>query len=414
MHVLLKSLLWITGVGLVAVLVLGLALALDHRPLVAEPAPLSPAQQRWAADWLATQRAHHAQAASSNRLELTEAQANLLLNALLGRGGQGQAQVRLGAGRASLALSLKLPLDQLDGYLNLELELVEDDPLPRVDSARLAGLPIPGSLAQALIEQAFQALDRAEMVHEVRFTPERLTLDYDWHPDLIERFSGGMIAPDELPRVLAAQEALVRYAAAQPGRQPLPLADLLAYLLLEAADTSADPVTDHRALILALAAYVNGQSIRAPDDDSTASRARPRLVLLRGRVDLSQHFMTSAALAIQGTDALSNLVGWYKELSDANGGSGFSFADMTANRAGIRFARLATESAASARRLQSVAREGLSEDDFMPRLDRLPEGLSRARFEAHLGEDRQREYQRLIEQIDRHIESRRLYLQPPG
>ncbi|NVZ08635.1 hypothetical protein HW932_05100 [Allochromatium humboldtianum] len=413
MRLLLKSLLWITGLGLVAALVLGLALALDRRPLVAEPSPPSPAEQTWAADWLAKQRRHHGRAASSNRLELTEPQANLLLNALLGRSGQGQAQVRLGAGRASLALSLKLPLDQLDGYLNLELELVEDDPLPRVESARIAGLPIPGSLAQALAEQALQALDRSQMVHEVRFTPERLTLDYTWRPDMIERFSGGMIASDELPRVLAAQDAIIRYAAAQPGRKPLPLSDLLTHLLQETAN-DMDPIAGHRALILALAAYVNGQSIRAPDDDSTEPRARPRLVLLRGRVDLSQHFMTSAALAVQGTDTLSSLVGWYKEMSDANGGSGFSFADMMANRAGIRFARLATEKAASARWLQSVARAGLREDDFMPRIDRLPEGLSQARFEDRLGTDKRREYQRLIEQIDRHIESRGLYRQSPG
>ena len=411
MRLLLKSLLWITGLGLVAALVLGLALALDRRPLVAEPSPPSPAEQTWAADWLAKQRRHHGRAASSNRLELTEPQANLLLNALLGRSGQGQAQVRLGAGRASLALSLKLPLDQLDGYLNLELELVEDDPLPRVESARVAGLPIPGSLAQALVEQALQALDRSQMVHEVRFTPERLTLDYDWHPNMVERFSGGMIASDELPRVLAAQDAIIRYAAAQPGRKPLPLSDLLTHLLQETAN-DMDPIAGHRALILALAAYVNGQSIRAPDDDSTEPRARPRLVLLRGRVDLSQHFMTSAALAIQGTDTLSSLVGWYKEMSDANGGSGFSFADMTANRAGIRFARLATENAASARWLQSVARAVLREDDLMPRIDSLPEGLSQARFEDRLGTDKRREYQRLIEQIDRHIESCGLYRQP--
>jgi hypothetical protein len=97
MRLLLKSLLWITGLGLVAALVLGLALALDRRPLVAEPAPPSPAEQTWAADWLAKQRRHHGRAASGNRLELTEPQANLLLNALLGRSGQGQAQVRLDA-----------------------------------------------------------------------------------------------------------------------------------------------------------------------------------------------------------------------------------------------------------------------------------------------------------------------------
>lgn len=406
-----KSLLWLTSLSLFALCVLGLAVALDLRPRVERPPTPTTAERAWADTWLRQQRQRHSRALAGQRLELTPSQVNLLLNTLLDRTGQGQALVQLETGRARLVASLKLPLDQLDGYLNLELELIEAETLPRVSAARLAGLPLPGSLAQALIEQALQALDRTQMVRAVGFTPERLTLQYDWHPEMLDRLSGGMIAADTLPLVLAAQEALVRYAAAQPRRQPLRLAEVLTHLLRTMPTEHAEPLAQHRAVILAVAAYVNGQSIRDPADVSTAPRPTLRRVHLRGRADLSQHFMTSAALAIQSTDALSNLVGWYKELADANGGSGFSFADMTANRAGIRFARLATENLTNAQYLQSAAQAGLTEADLMPPVDQLPEGLSQAQFDVQLGSDQRREYQRLIEQIDRTIEALPLYRQ---
>ena len=46
-----------------------------------------------------------------------------------------------------------------------------------------------------------------------------------------------------------------------------------------------------------------------------------------GRKDFAQHFLASAALAARGDSTLSNAVGLFKEISDTDRGSGFSFTD---------------------------------------------------------------------------------------
>ncbi|MBK1719736.1 hypothetical protein [Thiocystis violacea] len=414
MRPLIKSLVWTAGLGLVAILLLGLLLVLDSRPLVVEDPQPTRAERLWLRNWIATNRPRVARDEPANQLELSEREVSLLVNELLDRTGQGRARVRLGEARASLALSLKLPLDHLDGYLNLQLELTQAESLPRVESARVAGLPIPGLLVQTLAERALVAIDRSQLIHQVEFAPDRLRVGYEWRPDMMERIGSGFVADLDLPEVLRYQESLDRFAATRPKREPLLLAETLSHLLAQADASGADPVASNRALILALAAYVNGRSIRDPAADGVRSSVRYRPVLLRGRRDLGQHFMTSAAIAIQGNDTLSNLLGWYKEMADSNGGSGFSFPDMTANRAGIRFAQLATESPARAQGLQGFARRGLSEDDFMPPIDGLPEGMSQQRFNERFDEARRQDYQRLIASIDRRIESRPLFRQPPG
>jgi hypothetical protein len=136
-------------------------------------------------------------------------------------------------------------------------------------------------------------------------------------------------------------------------------------------------------------------------------------VLLRQRQDLGQHFMTSAALVTQGGDTFSGMIGWYKEMSDANGGSGFSFADMSANRAGIRLAQRATASPDSARQVQQRIAAGLTEDDFMPVIDGLPEGMDQQAFAANFGNQNNVVYQKMIQLIDERINAARLFRPTP-
>jgi hypothetical protein len=128
-------------------------------------------------------------------------------------------------------------------------------------------------------------------------------------------------------------------------------------------------------------------------------------VLLDGRVDLAQHFMTSAAIAIRGGDTLSELSGLFKEVADSRGGSGFSFADLAADRARSRFALLATRDPEGARAIQALARRGLAEGDFMPATAGLPEGLNHAQRVAGLSSPASPTYRRLTSQIERRIDA---------
>ncbi|NEX23266.1 hypothetical protein G3480_23705 [Thiorhodococcus mannitoliphagus] len=414
MRQLIKLLSWTLSALLVIVLGLAALLALDSRPQIPHIA-LTSAERAWVKAWIATNRPSANRSEGINRLTLTEKEANLLLNGLLDRAAQGRATLDLQDGAAEISASLRLPLDQVATYLNLRLKLIEDANLLKIESARVAGLPIPAALAQKLAEQAIGAVARAQVVQSLEIEDEAVSLSYAWRPHLLEHLGSSLVAEDDLPDVLSYQAQIQAIAQNWPRRQPIALSKLLSELLATAAaERRADPVDSNRTLIIALTAYVNGKRIRAPSDDDSSRTSHPRPVTLRGRRDLSQHFMTSAALTIEGSDALSNVIGWYKELSDSDGGSGFSFADMTANRAGIRFAKLATENAASARRLQQLGRAGLSEDDFMPKIDGLPEGMSRSSFATDFGDPDAQTYKRMILHIDRRIDSRPLFRPSPG
>src|SRR6185369_17651347 len=74
---------------------------------------------------------------------------------------------------------------------------------------------------------------------------------------------------------------------------------------------------------------------------------------LRGREDWARHYCLSAALAVVESPFMSDAGGIIKEELDALArGSGFSFGDLTADRAGVRFAQAATASESAAQEMQ--------------------------------------------------------------
>lgn len=110
-----------------------------------------------------------------------------------------------------------------------------------------------------------------------------------------------------------------------------------------------------------------------------------RKVTVRERNDLARHFFVSAALRSVSSHELSFAIGLIKEQLDAaDGGSGFSFADLAADAAGVQFAHIAT-SDKSAVRLQERLSEPFAVADLMPEVEGLPENLSQAEFAEQYG-----------------------------
>jgi hypothetical protein len=102
---------------------------------------------------------------------------------------------------------------------------------------------------------------------------------------------------------------------------------------------------------------------------------------LRDRSDFVKHFFVSAHLAaVMGGNSARN-AGLAKEMLDANGGTGFSFADMLANRAGIIFAE---QLLAGEITLKEIA-DSFTTDKYMPEVDGLTEGLQAAEFATQFG-----------------------------
>ncbi len=143
-------------------------------------------------------------------------------------------------------------------------------------------------------------------------------------------------------------------------------------------------VEQNRAAFVALAMYaVSTEAGRLAGDAAQRVRQCKGMngeAVLAGRADLASHWALSAALAMSLGDDVGRAMGEWKELSDSRpGGSGFSFVDLAADRAGLVFARQASDpatAAVTARNLRTATTEYL-----LPiRALALSEGLTERQF----------------------------------
>jgi hypothetical protein len=120
---------------------------------------------------------------------------------------------------------------------------------------------------------------------------------------------------------------------------------------------------------------------------------------MRGRQDLAKHFFLSAYLtATMGADA-ANAAGVAKELVDVNTTSGLSFADLAADRAGVKFA----EGVLTGRFPLHLIAQGFAVSAFVPEVKDLPEGISSADLMSQYGSADDPRFRKLLDEIDQQI-----------
>lgn len=203
----------------------------------------------------------------------------------------------------------------------------------------------------------------------------------------------GLLGSASAPLRQATTDCLHRLVEAGPV---LPAGDARFGALLQTAFASppggADPMLQNRAAILALGIAVGherlARSVGLERDDALVRQAVALRsgTTLRTREDWSRHYCLSAALAILEHPLISDAGGLMKEQLDAlTHGSGFSFGDLAADRAGIRFATTATDSAAAAVELQKRLQAGYRVADFFPPVADLPENLTVEQFRHDFG-----------------------------
>jgi hypothetical protein len=124
-----------------------------------------------------------------------------------------------------------------------------------------------------------------------------------------------------------------------------------------------------------------------PDDERKARLVVLGLPTVRGRRDLCQHFVVSAALTEFVGGALAVQAGLAKELLDMKGDSGFSFTDLCADVAGVEFANLAKKDPG----VLDQWRRAFKVEEFVPAIDGLRDGMSEDQFKrvyGSVGDDR--------------------------
>jgi hypothetical protein len=346
----------------------------------------------------------------------------------------GGAKVALQPGAATFWLTAQVPANPFGAYLNVEGVLRETSALPQFDALTFGRVPLPSMLADALAAHALErlgALDAvassgtadgplpqagasgaaADLLHHVRFGEGHVQIEYRWRDEVPERIRRALYAVDDA-RLRSYQQRLAEFAAGKGLPLQVSLRTVLEPMLGLAAERSAssDPVVENRAALLVTAFYVNGRGLSAIVPQAR-DWPRPRLhkVTLGGRHDLAQHFTVSAALAAAAGSPLADAIGIYKELDDARGGSGFSFSDLAADRAGTLFGAQAARSRQSARALQKRFLAGAVEADFMPDVAGLPAPMDDAELERRFGGIGGAAYRRTEAEIERRIAALALY-----
>jgi hypothetical protein len=185
------------------------------------------------------------------------------------------------------------------------------------------------------------------------------------------------------------------------------VAEFLPPLFALAAERSAaggQAAAENRAALLTLTFYANQRPLGMLVPAAHLwPQPKPGVVTLRQRQDTALHFLVSAVIAAEDGTPLADAVGLWKELDDARrGGSGFSFNDLAADRAGTRFGERAVRDPL---RLQQRIAAGIGDADLLPEVGDLPENLPEHEFIARFGGVGGAGYKRLLAIIESRLQA---------
>ena len=402
--------------GSLGVLAMALAAALATA-VQSEPAVLLPQEPQAddVARALALVRTHdprRAQPGVVSAMWLNERDLEILLNHAAHRFVGAATKVSLEKGAAIVRSSVHLPRNPFGRWLNVQARLLQTAGLPVLDGLQLGRLPLPAWLGEwaalNLVERAglLEEMNLAAgVVRRVNFAPQQLGVIYAWHDDSADRMAQALVPAEHQQRLHVYAQQLTQVVAQQGPGWAVSLAPLMGPMFELAQQRSrvagADAVAENRALIVVLTLFVNGRGVDALLPSARAwPRARPLQVTLAGRNDFPRHFLVSAALTVEGTSPLAKAIGVYKEVADSRGGTGFSFNDMAANRAGIRLGELALT---QPQHLQAMLARGVQEVDVMPPWEDLPSDMTEAQFQQRFVGVGAPPYVAMLAEIDRRV-----------
>ena len=299
--------------------------------------------------------------------------------------------------QALLQMSMQLPSNPVGGYINVSATLhstnLANKSLIEIKSLEVGGNRLPDFITAMLVEYLHQQLILKateyslllQSIQKIEFKKQRLSLEYVWDKQAVEKIKGQLSS-----RVISEEfkEALIAHAnhlaksshklSARPGLNDL-LQPMFSYALLRSEQH--DPIIENKAIFIALGAYALNKNIPRLLGEKPESIVRSKEIYLKQRRDLSKHFMLSAAITSIADSAFASSVGLKNEMKDSQGGSGFSFADLAADHAGIALAEKAIASEEQAREMQRRLSSVSAQSEYMPDIDNLPEGLAKSDFE---------------------------------
>jgi hypothetical protein len=344
-------------------------------------------------------------------------------------GFQGRSEVNTAGLTTLLTMPLELPIGTY--YLNARMLIRPSTGPLQIEQVQLGQLSLPGGMALTAVgwvaDQVWgpgQGAQLLAMVRSVQFEQNAVKVEFakpeGWSLQQLKEsglsayrqfFSSEQQRADiEFYYRIANDFALQKSDAS--------LVEYLQLLFRQAKDRTAlypeEPQRaqqENRAVLLAMAQLLGGKNLQMlVNEVKRPEGMKPPRVTLARRPDLQQHFLYSAAIQLLTTRAVSGSVGEAKELLDSiKGGSGFSFVDLLADRAGMKFADIATGSGRSAIALQLFFSQDRTEAELFPSKARLPEGIPQQLFEQTYQSVDSDIYRQMVQEIDRRLQELPLY-----
>jgi hypothetical protein len=382
--------------GLVLILVALFFLATDTQPSLKRSALI---------DSLGLRRMREGE---TRQLVVSETDLDRGMNALAARLGKGSASTKIASDQLIVHASLSLPV--VGRFVNLELTLAQAGEVLAPARMRLGSLPVPAALSGemlagilALSPYANELAAARDMLDSARLRGGNLALRFTWRGAAVERAMAGTVGQGVDNRVLDVYRAHLN----QVGGGDFAVLLGEAFALAKRRSGDHDPILENRAALTVLAENALGGKLLSRR--GAVNLERRSGIRLAGRGDFSQHFALSAFIAATGGEGLSDMAGLYKEIKDSQGGSGFSFTDLAADRAGSRLGETSTRSKAFAKEIQHRLAGTRNSALFFPAVKDLPEFMNQAEFQRRFGGVDEPAYQAMMEKIEGRIEGLAVY-----
>lgn len=353
---------------------------------------------------------------------ITEQDINLLANYALNKlNGRAQTRVKIFNASAYLTSTIKLPGNPLGKYLNVSTAISQQGKSIIIKSMEIGDITVPGFISDLLLTTTHQKLQKQFPEYRIathsltgfRFSKKQASISYVWQPEIMSQLKNRMatLIPKELKqRIFVYTQQLQKTSPAIQQKRPS-LSALLRPMFNFAIKRSKNnnPVEENRALFIVLGAYMMDKNIPQLLGNKSIGKLKRKTFYLLKREDLSQHLLVSAAITALSDPGLAQSIGLEKEVKDSDGGSGFSFSDLAADRAGITLANTAFRSKREARLVQQRLAKVNNESDYMPNINNLPGGLKNMDFKMIYSNTDSAAYKNVIQVIDKRIIACNIY-----
>lgn len=324
--------------------------------------------------------------------------------------------VKFFASSSYVIATLYKPGNVFGEYLNVSAVIRQSNNSLVIDSLDIGDLSVPKFITEIILQEAHKNIEQKFPVYRIsvksladfKLSKQQASIQYVWQPETIEKLKSKItenLIPNDLRRNIIIYTKLLHKVANSINEQRPSLSKLLRPMFRFAKLRSKEnnPTEENRALLISLGAYMLNKDIFELLGYKSHRTFKNKTFYLLDREDLSQHLLVSAALTALSNPVVAQAIGLEKEFKDSDGGSGFSFSDLAADRAGITLGSIALDTNSSARKIQTRLAKVVYESEYMPNIDGLPNGLNNIDFKLKYSNSESAAYKKVIRLIDKRI-----------